>query len=90
MIFLIFLIGVSLWTNVVIGYIAWQATQETRRTRAGAAAILAELEFLRKMARPMTIVNGKPVSFKSMIGNGLVRYETTKALERAAAELMAA
>lgn len=90
---LVFLMGVSLITNAAVGFIAWQAVAATGRERAAheatrrdVEAMLHELQRIKQLAMPMP-VSTKPMNFRVVIGNALVRYEREEEIKALAAKL---
>jgi len=90
--------GVSLVTNAAVGFIAWQAVAATRRERAAheatrrdVEAMLHELQRIKQLAMPMPVDTiRKPMNFRVVIGNALVRYEREEEIKELAAKLEAA
>ncbi len=85
MIFLVFMMGVSLVLSGFVAWIAWQQVQASaaeraahERTRRECAAMLRELERIRELSKPMRIVppeERRPVNMAVILGAALARYE---------------
>lgn len=85
---LVFLMGVSLTLNAVLGVLAWSVVHSARReramharTRRDVAAMLAELQTARQFHKPMPIYAARrPMEFSIMVEAALSKYEARKAV----------